>query len=360
MVRRRADEPDTRRGKADLGDDLVDLVARELPPLARLRALGDLDLQLVGVGEVPDRHAEAARGDLLDCRARAVAVGERLEALGVLAALASIGLAADTVHGDGEGLVGLGGNRAKAHGPGAEALDDLARRLHLVEAQPAASRILRESQETSQRAAVLGVLVGQLREPIIGLTAVAARCDLQGADVLGTPGVSLASGAPVKLTRVGKLGQPIAGSLRVTDRVAAQRLGGDDVKTDSLDPARSPGEAAVDDLVPEPHGLENLRALVALKRRDAHLRHDLEHSLGDALGVGDDNDRVRVLEIEEVIATSLPERLERQIRIDRIRAVANQQAVVMHFSGFPALQHDADPRALRLANEVMVHPTTGE
>jgi hypothetical protein len=41
----------------------------------------------------------------------------REEPLGVLAALAGVGLRAEPVHGDGEGLVGLGGDRAVGHRP---------------------------------------------------------------------------------------------------------------------------------------------------------------------------------------------------------------------------------------------------
>ena len=48
------------------GDDLVDLVAGQLAALAGLGALGDLDLQLVGVDQVVHGDAEAAGGDLLD------------------------------------------------------------------------------------------------------------------------------------------------------------------------------------------------------------------------------------------------------------------------------------------------------
>src|SRR3712207_8882686 len=58
------------RSEPDLADVAVDLVAGQLAALAWLRALGHLDLQLVGVREVVDVHAEAAGGDLLDRRDR--------------------------------------------------------------------------------------------------------------------------------------------------------------------------------------------------------------------------------------------------------------------------------------------------
>src|SRR5690606_3932609 len=106
--------------------------ARQLTALAGLGALGHLDLDLVGVDEVLGRDAEAARGDLLDRRAQAVArlqldvaldaaladelrqadgLRDRLEAHHVLAALAGVRLAADAVHRDRERRVGLGRDR---------------------------------------------------------------------------------------------------------------------------------------------------------------------------------------------------------------------------------------------------------
>ena len=90
VVRRRRDQADARRREADLRDVAVDLVPGQLAALARLRALRHLDLQLVGVDEVVDVDAEAARRDLLDRRAAGVAVRVADEADGVLAALARV------------------------------------------------------------------------------------------------------------------------------------------------------------------------------------------------------------------------------------------------------------------------------
>src|SRR5437764_75338 len=81
----------------------------------------------------PISHAEAARRDLLDGRAHGIAVGQRLEAVGLLAALAGVRLAADPVHGDGERRVGLAADRAEAHGAGGEAPDDAGGGLDLLD-----------------------------------------------------------------------------------------------------------------------------------------------------------------------------------------------------------------------------------
>ena len=125
VVRRRADEADARRGIADAGDVVVDLAAGQLATFARLRALRNLDLQLVGVGQIPDRDAEPAGRDLLDRGALRIAVGHRLESFRVFAAFARVALAAEAVHRDGQRFVGLGRDRAEAHRAGAEPLDDI-------------------------------------------------------------------------------------------------------------------------------------------------------------------------------------------------------------------------------------------
>ena len=127
VVRRRRDQADARRRVPGLGDPRVDLVAGQLAALAGLRALRHLDLQVVGVDQVVARDAEAAGGDLLDRRPLRVAVGQRLEPLGVLAALAGVGLRAEAVHRDREGLVRLARDGAVGHRAGGEALHDLAR-----------------------------------------------------------------------------------------------------------------------------------------------------------------------------------------------------------------------------------------
>ena len=129
VVRRRRDQADARGGVAGLGDPRPHLVAGQLPALARLRALGHLDLQVVGVDQVLGGHAEPSTGDLLDRRAPRRVV----QPLGVLAALAGVGLAAEAVHRDGQRLVRLGRDRAVGHGAGGEPLDDLGGRLDLVQ-----------------------------------------------------------------------------------------------------------------------------------------------------------------------------------------------------------------------------------
>ena len=66
VVRRRADVALARLAAPKGGDVGGGLASRQLAALARLGALGDLDLELVGPGQVGGRDAEARRGHLLD------------------------------------------------------------------------------------------------------------------------------------------------------------------------------------------------------------------------------------------------------------------------------------------------------
>ena len=147
VVRRRADEADAGRGVPGLGDPRVHLVAGELAALARLGALGHLDLQVVGVGEVLRRHAEAPRRHLLDRRAPRRVV----QAVGILAALAGVRLGAETVHRHGQRLVRLGGDRSVAHRARREPSHDRGDRLDLLDRDRLALAELELEQPAQRR-----------------------------------------------------------------------------------------------------------------------------------------------------------------------------------------------------------------
>ena len=102
MVGRRRDQLHAGLRVPETRDLARDLVGGELSALAGLRALRDLDLQLVGEREVLRCHAEAARCDLLDPRVRF-----RAEAGGILAALARVRLSAEPVERNRHRLVRL-------------------------------------------------------------------------------------------------------------------------------------------------------------------------------------------------------------------------------------------------------------
>ena len=90
VMRRRRNQGDAGNAVTQFTDVLADLVTGQLSALAGLGALGDLDLQLIGIHQVVRRDPEAARSDLLDGAAPQVAIGVRSVTTRVLAPLAGI------------------------------------------------------------------------------------------------------------------------------------------------------------------------------------------------------------------------------------------------------------------------------
>ena len=140
------------------------------------------------------------------------------------------------------------------------------------------------------------------------------------------------------------------------DLVAGGDLGGELVETDATEAADRAGEVLVDQLVAEPDRLEDLRAGVAGDGAHAHLAHHLEHALAGGLDVVLHRlVRIHPAEAVQVLGDHVLDRLERQVRVDRAGAVADQQRHVVHLAGVAALDDQADLGALLLADEVVVH-----
>ena len=352
VVRRRRDQADAGGRVAHPGDLLVDLVTRQLAAFARLRALGHLDLDVVGVDQVLGGDAEAAGRHLLDCRALRIprAVRQRVEALRFLAALAGIRLAADAVHRLGQGRVGLVGDRAERHRAGREALDDFLRRLDFLQRQRLIGEV--EFEQAAQRQQPLVLLIDQLRVFGVGPGIVAAHRVLQLADRLRRPDVVLAAQAEgiiapdVEVPTV---------DLGVAERimVPSHRLARDLVQPDTLDGRRGPGEVPLDKRGRQTDGIEDLCAAIRLVGRDPHLRHDLEQALADRLDVTLPRlfDRRRIVERRQQRLDGV----ECQIRVDGLGAIAGQRRKVMHLERRPGLDHDAGVGAQTAADQVMVH-----
>ena len=75
----------------------------------------------------------------------------------------------------------------------------------------------------------------------------------------------------------------------------------------------------------EADGLEDLRAAVALQRRDAHLGHHLEDALVERLDVVRRPPSRASMPVEHALPDHVVERLEREVRVDRAGAVADEQ-----------------------------------
>ena len=354
VVRRRRDQADAGRRVPRLGDPRVDLVAGQLAALSGLGSLRHLDLDVVGVDQVLAGHPEPAARHLLDGGPLGVASWQGDEPLGVLAALAGVGLAAQPVHGDRQGLVRLLRDRPVRHRTRREPLDDLAHRLDLVDRHRLAQSLL-EAEEPAQGHQPLGLRVhttGVLLEDVVASLSGGV---LQLEDGLRVEQVRLALAPPLVLPAdVEPAVRRRDAARRVRRLVPQAYLLGDDVEPDAAELGGGPGEVPVDDLVREADRLEALGATVGRHRRDPHLGHDLQDTLAERLDqladrllggqVGDHTPADQVLH-----------RLHRQVGVHGGCAVADQQRDVMDLAHVPSLDEQRDTRALLDPDQVLVH-----
>src|SRR5262249_169984 len=130
-----------------------------------------------------------------DRRAHGIAVGQWLEAVGLLAAFTGIGLAADAVHGDGERGMRLARDRAERHGAGGEAAHDALRRLDLFDRYALPSVLFRrvEPEWAADREQPLRLLVAHLGVGAILVRETAAHGVLKRRDRGRGPGMVFAA-----------------------------------------------------------------------------------------------------------------------------------------------------------------------
>src|SRR5262249_3894255 len=142
-------------------------------------------------------HAEAPGGDLVDGAPAPVAVRLAEVARRVLAALAGVRLAADPIHGDGKGLVGLLADRAVGHGAGREVAEDRLDRLHLVERDRRLGQT--ETEQAAKRGKVPALIVDGARVFLEDPVLAAPRRVLELLHRLGIEEVKLPVAAPLVL-----------------------------------------------------------------------------------------------------------------------------------------------------------------
>ena len=301
-------------------------------------------------GQVQARHAEAAGRDLLD---RAAALGVE-QAVDVLAALAGVRLAADAVHRDRERLVRLARDRAVAHRAGREALDDRRHRLDLVDRHAVAPLGL-EAEQPAQRLQLVRLVVDELRVLAEDVVAAGARRVLQPEDRVGVEQVRRAVAAPLVLA-AGP--EPLVGAdrgiLRVGVGVPGGVLGRDHVEPDAAELGLGAGEVAVDEVLRQADRLEDLGAGVRRDRRDAHLRHDLQHALAER--VDEVLDGLLGRDAGDVAgAHEILDGLHREVGVDGGCAVPDQRRDVVHFAHVAGLDDETALHARLVADEVVVH-----
>ena len=202
VMRRRRDKPHAGGGMPRARNGFRDLVAGKLASLARLGTLRHLDLELIRVGKVVGGDTKSTRCNLLDGRAHGSRHWACSTALRVLATLTSVGLAAQTVHGDGQGRVRLHGDGAVRHGTREEASNNLGPGLDLVDGDGGA--FFESKFEHAAEGAVLDLLILGHGVCLVGFVVLGSDCILDVGDADGVVDVSLAAITPMVLARLGK------------------------------------------------------------------------------------------------------------------------------------------------------------
>ena len=350
VVWRRRNQADPGGRMAHPGDGLVDLVAGQLTALAGLGALRHLDLQSVRIGQVFGGDAEAARGHLLDRRALGIAVLHGAVPFRLLAALAGVRLAAYPVHGHRQRGMRLVGNRAERHGAGGEPLDDVFHRLHFVERQRIFGEL--EIEQSPQVIQGLGLIVDHGGEGAELVHVAGAYRVMERRYGLRRPNVVFAADAVGQIATHVE-GAPVDGVGAVGLAVAPRRFTGHLGEADAADRRLGLGEVLVDERRAEADGVEDLRAAIGLEGGNAHLRHHLEDALVhrlDVVGVGGG-----LVQGVRQAGQQGRDGLEGQVRVDRLGAVAGEQAEIVDLARLAGLHHQADLGAQPLADQMMVH-----
>ena len=347
VVGRGRDQAHTGGAVAGLCNPRIHLGTGQVAALTGLCALCQLDLDLLGGDEILAGDAEAGGGHLLD-----LGIALAVVALFGFTALAGVASAAQTVQCNGDGLVGLAAQRAVAHGCGLEPLDDGRHRLDLLD-RDAAVGVIVEVQQTAQMHALLAHVVHGAGEVLEGLVVAREARFLEQVDGLGVEQVLFLAAAELVGTAVGKLHVDIQPQ-RVEGRVVLRLdVGLNVLKVDAAHPADRAGEVLVDDFLRDADSLEDLAALVALDRGDAHLGGDLHDAVEDGLVVVV-HGGVVVL-IQQTLIDELADGLMGQIGVDGTGTIAQQGGEVVHLVGFGAFQNEGQRGALLGADEVLGH-----
>ena len=352
VVRRRRNQAYAGNRVAHAGDHVVHLMAGQLAAFARLRALRDLDLQVVRVDQIIRRDAETRRGHLLDRAAAQIAVRVRNEAGLVLAALAGVRFPADAVHGDGQRFVRFLADRAEGHRAGGKALHDFGGRLDLIEGNGRAVRL--EIKHAAQHLQIAILLIHDVREFPEALEFLLPHRVLQLADRRRVQQVAFAphavlifpADAQFRVRQVRRLHR----EFMFHHRFASQHF-----DADALDARRCSGKIFLDERLIEAHRLKDLRALITLQRGNSHLRKRLQKPLVDGLHVAFENFVPGGFRRKCSGPVKILERFNRQIRIHRARAVAEQQREMHHFARLAGLHDQGHLVARSLANQMIVN-----
>ena len=140
--------------------------------------------------------------------------------------------------------------------------------------------------------------------------------------------------------------------------MSPNRFGGHLVEADTGDHGRCAGKVCLDEPVTQPYGIEDLGAAVRLEGRDTHLRHHLEYPFVDGFYVV--QFRFVVGGISGEIFYHCMDTVESKVRVDRLGAVAAEQAEIMHLSGLAGLNDEPHLGSQTCIDQVVMNRCGGE
>ena len=348
-MRWRRDERDTGDGVTCLGDNLVNLKARQLSALTRFCSLCHLNLYLLGIHQVLGGYTETSTGNLLGLRAQAYTVNLRVVAGVVLTTLTGVTAGAQLVHGQCQCLVGLDAQGTETHGTCNKMLNNAFYALNLVDWGWLSS--LLESEEVADKDGAL-LLVNQFR-PLLELFVVTLTgSQLQLGNGLGVPGVLNTILTPCKLTLV------LQQCLLLGSRVKRNGIAGNLLQAHTTDGAHLGTEVAAQQILAQSDALKDLGTAVATDGTDTHLTHNLLQTLVHGLDVVLLGGGVLLLNL--VVLHQIVEYRKCHVWAQGAGSVTQQQGCVHYLANLTALNNQSCLHTLTYANQVVVNSTNGQ
>ena len=297
--------------------------------------MSHLDLNLDSRRKIAARYAEATGSNLLDGRIHGIAVRQRSLALRVFAAFTRIRAAAQTVHGNSHALVSFLGNGTVAHSARVETLSDACGRLNLFQRNRGTISYEVEQIAQADRTPFLMQMIAVFLEHlIIALTA----SMLQQVDGLRIDKVFFTA----LRTPLGKAqGRQLLGCRRVEDShsvvVALVLFALNIGNAQAAHTGNGASKILINELLLETNSLEDLSRMVALNRRNTHLRHDGGNSRGYRLVV------VRNALFgrygQSALCRQIGNALMCHIGVNARSGIANQSSEVVCGNGITCLDH---------------------
>ena len=315
--------------------------------------MSHLDLELVGVGEVGGSNTKATGSDLLDGRTHGVAVLHEVATLSILTTLTSVGLATESVHGHGNGRVGLHRDGTVRHSASNETAHSLSPRLNLVDRDGVGGFKVKVEQTT--KSAVLDRLVSRPGVCLVRLVVLGSDSVLDVGNRGGVVDVRLTAITPVVLSSLGETRNLLDATARVALLVESEGILGNLLKGHTTNTGGSTCEAAVDNGVVNTKSLKDLGTLVTLKSGDTHLTHDLQDSAINGVPVVVDELLLGDLLSDQTLTVELQDTLEGEVRVDSISTVANKDTHVVNLTSFGGLDHKSGEGPPLVANHVVVN-----